>query len=232
MSPRTPRDFLKDNSLFAALPDKDVDALATAAREHAFRAREYIFLEGDPAHALWIVRAGRVRIFKQSRAGKDVVLELLGPGEVFGGVAVIERRPYPATAQAVMPTEVVAIPADVIAAVVERHPSVVRALALLISRRLRSAHDSVRALATEPAEARLAASLLRLMEHEAAGREEVALSFHLTRQNLADMAGTTVETAIRVVSRWLKEGLVAETGTRLVLRDAATLRQIAEGDTD
>jgi CRP/FNR family transcriptional regulator len=160
-----------------------------------------------------------------------VVLDLLGPGEVFGGVAVIEKRPYPAAAQATEPTVVLKIPADPMIALAERHPALIKEMALMLGRRLRAAHDSVKSLAVDPVEARLAAALLRLAEREAtAGKEGVALSFHLTRQSLADMTGTTVETAIRVVSRWLKDGLVRDEGGRLLLADQAALHELARGE--
>jgi CRP/FNR family transcriptional regulator, nitrogen oxide reductase regulator len=159
------------------------------------------------------------------------VLELLGPGEPFGGVAVIERRPYPASAQATEPSVVVRIPQEPIVALSERHPSVVREMALMIGRRLRSAHDSVESLASDPVEARLAATLLRLAEREGPpARQGTTLSFHLTRQALADMTGTTVETTIRVVSRWLRDGLVREEGGRLVIPSVGALREVAEGE--
>jgi CRP-like cAMP-binding protein len=96
---------------------------------------------------------------------------------------------------------------------------------------VRAAHDSVKSLAVDPVEARLAASLLRLAEREGTrDREGLVLPFHLTRQNLADMAGTTVETTIRVVSRWLKDGLLRDDGSRLRLKDPDALRAVAEGD--
>jgi CRP/FNR family transcriptional regulator len=230
-----PRDevarVLRSSPVFAGLPTQEVETMTAAAREETYRPRDAIFREGDPAAALCLVRSGRVKIVKHSRAGKDVVLEMLGPGEIFGGVAVIEQRPYPAGAEAVEASVVVKIPADTLRAVSDRHPSVIRELALMLGRRLRTAHDSMRALAVDPVEARLAGALLRLAEREGApARRGLALPFHLTRQSLADMAGTTVETAIRTVSRWLKDGLVADEGGRLVIEDVDALRSRAGGE--
>jgi CRP-like cAMP-binding protein len=223
--------LLRANAIFATLPGNEVDALAAVAREESHRVREYIFMEGDPALWLYIVKAGRVKILRQSRTGRDVVLELLGPGEVFGGVAVIERRAYPASAQVVEAATVVKIPGEVLLAVSERQPSVIREMALMIGRRLRSAHDSVKSLAVDPVEARLAARLLRLAESEGPARTTgLKLPFHLTRQSLADMTGTTVETTIRIVSRWLKDGLLLDDNGRFVLADVAALRALAEGE--
>ena len=224
-------EFLRASSVFAGLPARELDALARAAREEAHQARQYVFHEGDPALWLCLVRSGRVRIVRHSRTGKDVVLEILGPGEVFGGVAVIERRPYPAAAQAMEPSVVVRIPADLLIALADRHSSVVREMALLIGRRLRAAHDSVKYLSVEPVEARLAATVLRLADREGVRTAGgVELPFHLTRQSLAEMSGTTVETTIRVVSRWLRDELVEDRGGRLLVRDRDALRERAEGE--
>ena len=233
MSPREATDFLVDNPVFAALPAREIEALRSIAREETRRAREYIFMEGDPARRLCVVKSGRVKILKHSRAGKDVVLELLGRGELFGGVAVIERRPYPATAQAVEPSVILKIPADAVIALADRYPSIIKEMALMIGRRLRAAHDSVKSLAVDPAEARLAAMLVRLADREGTKTKQgLALPFHLTRQSLADMTGTTVETAIRVVSRWLKDGVLLDEGGHLVLKDLEALRGLAEGETE
>jgi CRP-like cAMP-binding protein len=174
-----------------------------------------------------------VRIFRQSRGGKDVVLDLLGPGEPFGGVAVIEKRPYPASAQATEPSVITKLPQDAVVALADRHPSIIKEMALMIGRRLRAAHDSVKSLAADRVEARLATTLLRLAEREGTrGPRGLTVPFHLTRQSLADMTGTTVETTIRIVSRWLKNGLVREEASRLVLADLGALRALAEGEGD
>ena len=223
--------LLRASAVFAGLPAREIDVVAAVAQEQRHRAREYVFMEGDPARWLYVVKTGRVKIVRQSRGGRDVVLEMLGPGEVFGGVAVIERRPYPASAQAVEASAVVCIPAETILALSDRHPSLIREMALLIGRRLRAAHESVKSLAVDPVEARLAARLLRLAESGGTrGPRGVTLPFRLTRQSLADMTGTTVETAIRVVSRWLKQGIVEDVAGRLVIRDVDALRAVAEGE--
>jgi CRP/FNR family transcriptional regulator len=223
--------FLRESPVFTGVPDKELQTLAASARVDRFRARDYVFMEGDPADWFCIVRSGRVKILRQSRAGKEVVLELLGPGEPFGGVAVIERRPYPASAQAAQASVVLRIPREPIIALSERHPGIIREMALMIGRRLRGAHDSVKSLAVDSVEVRLAAALLRLAERDGVrGPRGLTLPFHLTRQSLADMTGTTVESAIRVVSRWQKEGVVRDEGGRLILTDLDGLRALAEDE--
>src|SRR5262245_55703440 len=104
--------FLRDCPVFADVPARELTALAATAREERYRAREYVFMEHDPAEWFCFVRSGRVKILRASRGGKEVVLELLGPGEPFGGVAVIECRPYPASAQTIEDSVVVKIPGE------------------------------------------------------------------------------------------------------------------------
>ena len=230
MSPKDLVAFLTQNPAFAELPAREIESLARLALEERHRARDYVFMEGDQARWFYLVKTGHIKIVRHSKSGKDVVLELLGPGEIFGGVAVIEKRPYPAAAQAIEPTVVIKIPAEPMIALADRHPSFIREMARLIGRRLRAAHDSVTSLAVDPVEARLAAALLRLAAREGTrGKDGVTLPIHLTRQSLADMTGTTVETTIRIIGRWLKEELLEDVGGHLVLGDLDALRARAEG---
>src|SRR5256885_2923714 len=133
-------------------------------------------MEGDAAAWFCLVRSGLVKILRQSRGGKEVVLELIGPGEPFGGVAVLEGRPYPASAQAMEASAVVRIPQAPIVAVAGRHPALVREMSLMLGRRLRSAHDSVKSLAADPVEARLATTLRRLADREGTRRDDAGLT--------------------------------------------------------
>src|SRR5262245_15203372 len=230
--PQRAAEMLRSHPIFAGLPATDLAALVASAREQRLQAREPIFAEGDPALWFCFVVEGRVRIFRQSKAGKDVVLELLGPREPFGGVAVIERRPYPASAQATEPTTILKIPQSVIVSMTERHASIVREMALMIGRRLRAAHDAVKSLAVDPVESRLAATLLRLAQREGKpDRGGVALAISLTRRTLAEMSGTTVESAIRVMTRWQRDDRLRQAGRPFVLTDVGALQALAEGET-
>jgi CRP-like cAMP-binding protein len=233
MPAKTIADFLKGGTIFAGVPAEEIASLAAVAREDRYAAREYLFTEGDAPAWFWLVRSGRVKILKQSRGGKEVVLELVGPGEPFGGVAALEGRAYPASAQAMETSTVVRIPPEPIVALARRHPGFGGELARMLGRRLRAAHDSVKSLATDPVEARLAVRLMRLAEAE--GERDprgLVLPFRLTRQTLADMTGTTVETTIRVVSRWLKKGILDEGDGRLIVPSIEVLRELVEPEAE
>jgi len=227
MPAKTLADFLRAGAMFAGVPAEEIVRLAAVAREDRYAPRDYLFTEGDAPAWFWLVRSGRVKIVRQSRGGKEVVLELVGPGEPFGGVAALEGRPYPASAQALETTTVVRIPPEPIAALARRHPAIVSELMRMLGQRLRGAHDSVRSLATDPIEIRLAARLIRLAEEEGVpDARGIVLPFRLTRQTLADMTGTTVETTIRIVSRWLKKGVLDEQDGRLIVPSVEVLREL------
>jgi CRP-like cAMP-binding protein len=169
--------FLSQSSAFAGLPAREIDALARVAQEERHPARAYVFTEGDPARWFYLVKVGHVKILRQAKTGKDVVLRPLGPGEVFGGVAVIGSRTRvepPGHRYQIF---------DPMIALADRYP-LRQGDGAMIGRRL-TAHDSVKSLAVDPVEARLAAAVLRLAEREArkAGQRDLALS--PPRQSLA-----------------------------------------------
>src|SRR3972149_11883986 len=142
--------LLRANPVFRGVPVKEIEGLIPVTQAERHRPREFIFMDGDPSRWRCIVQSGRGEILKHSRAGKDVVLELLGPGEIFGGVAVLEKRPYPATAQAMETTDVLKIPRDPLLTLSERYSSIVREMALMIGRGPRPAPQSGKSLAVGP----------------------------------------------------------------------------------
>jgi Crp-like helix-turn-helix domain len=118
-------------------------------------------------------------------------------------------------------------------ALAERRPAFIKQMALMIGRRLCVAHDSVASLAVDRVEAGVAAALLLFAKREGThSHRGVTLPFHLTRQSLADMTGTTVETAIRILSRWTRDGVLDDDGGRLVLTDWEGPSAMAEGEAE
>ncbi len=173
---------------------------------------------------------GRVKIVKAG-PDRDLILEILGAGEPVGAVAVFEKRPFPATAIALEPSGVVSIPEREFFALIEKRPEITRRLLagltlrlMALSRRMADMTGSV-----EYRTARLFTTLAeRMGQKQADGAVFVPLP--LSRQEIADLAGTTIETAIRVMSRWQKDGTVETDKKGFLIRDAAALRAIAPGE--
>jgi len=211
---------LKKSEVFSELSEAEIKEVSRLFEERGFKKDEYIFMEEDPSDWLYIVAKGRVKIVKHSLAGKDVILEIIQPGGIFGGVAVLDRRPFPASAQAMEQTEVLRISRKRLFDIMEEYPVLKLAMVRTFSDRLRNAHETLKNIATERVEKRIASLLLKLSEKVGAKEGEYTrIEFPLTRQEIADMVGTTVETCIRTMSKFQKEGMVKSSGGRILIKE-------------
>jgi CRP/FNR family transcriptional regulator len=175
-----------------------------------------------------MVAAGRVKLIKHTAEGRGVILHVVGPGDWFGGVAAFGRRPHPFTAQTMESTTILEILGTDFAALMDRYPAVANQVIQELVERLTEAHEMMTRLTMAPVERRLAHTLLQLsgkMGHSHSNG--VTIDVPLTRQDIAEMAGTTVETTIRVLSRWRKQGVIQMEGGRVVITDRERLKRIA-----
>ena len=215
--------------LFQCLKPKERQLLSPVCRVVAYEKGEEVFREGAPAADLCFVVLGRVKVVKAGPQ-RDVILGLFGPGEPVGAVAAFEGRRFPASAVAIEPSTILRVPERAFFATIDSHPEMVRSLLQgLMLRQL----EITRRLAdlTAPVEQRIARFFLTLAAR--LGRttgEGLAIPLVLSRLEIAELTGTTVETAIRVMSRWGKEDLVATTPDGFVVRDEATIREIASSE--
>jgi CRP-like cAMP-binding protein len=190
---------------------------------------DIVFHEGDPSEVFYVVLTGRVKVFKHGPDGHDIILEMFGPGEQLGAVAVFESRPYPASAAPLEPSTCVLIPRAAFFELLERHPSLVRGLLGGLSLRLVQLTSRLAELTGGRIEARFARLFLKLADQLGQKNPDgIFVPLVLTRQELADLVGTTIETAIRVMSRWHKDEvlLTEPKGFRVVDRDV--LQSLAE----
>jgi CRP/FNR family transcriptional regulator len=215
--------------LFASLSDEARSRIAPAFAQRAYDRDEIIFFEGEAPDWLHIVTAGHVKLIKHSDDGREIILHVAMPGDLMGGVSAFGRRPHPFTAQAMVPVTTLRVAGRDFARVMNDHPTVAsRAMDELIER-LVEAHETMKSLATERVERRIARQLVKLAGRSGrATSVGIEIAVPLARQDVADIAGTTVETAIRVLSRWRRHGLVTTVDGRLVVTDDVGLRAVAE----
>ncbi|MCL7454494.1 MAG: Crp/Fnr family transcriptional regulator [Anaerolineae bacterium] len=222
--------LLAKSALFAPLSPEERKLL-----EHTMQLRQhekdaYLFFEGDRAEWLILVVEGRVKMIKHSESGRETILSTFGPGQIVGEVGVLVGDHYPATAQALEPAITLSLRRDAYAELVRTHPELAWALIVELGRRLQTAHEKLRSFAVEKVERRVARVLLR-MANTAGERLEngsVRITVPLSRQDIADMAGTVVETAIRTMSKFQKQGLIESRGGYIVLLQPHQLVAIAE----
>ena len=225
-----PLEVLRHIPLFASLTNDQIAAAAAWFHAQSFDSDALIFLEGDPADRLWVVQAGQVKIVKHTSDGQENLLEVIMPGEMFGGAALL-LSVHPASAVAMTPILALSIEREPYLQLIRQYPDVALRIIYLLGERLQAAMK-MRALATEHVDVRLANILLKLCDKVGERTAEgLRINLSLSRQDLADMTGTTIETAIRIMSRFRKESLVlTEPGGYVVVLDHQRLKRLSEGE--
>lgn len=209
--------------LFRRVAPDDRERIASVAQVRAYERGDRVFEEGDPSDFFFVVITGRIKVYKHAPNGHDVILEMFGPGGPLGAVAAYEARPYPASAAAIEPSTCLLIPRQAFFQLLEQHPTLVRGLLGSLSLRLVELTTRLAELTGGRVEARFARLFLKLADQ--LGRPDrggLFIPLVLSRQELADMTGTTIETSIRIMSRWGKDDVLRteKDGFVLVGRDA------------
>jgi CRP-like cAMP-binding protein len=229
MAIATEANLLQRVPLLAALTDADREALARTATRRRFRRGDIIFQKDDPGHSLFIVARGSVRIHVPSTQGADLTLAVLGAGQFFGDLSLLDGRPRSASASALADTSVVAIERSDFVALVRSRPEAAMSVLATVARRLRETDEMASDLAFLDVGGRLAKKLLDLAATHGVRRADgVLLDMTLTQEELANMIGVTRESVNRNLSVFRRTGLVAKEGRRFVLRDPAGLRRRCE----
>ncbi|MFZ2491640.1 MAG: Crp/Fnr family transcriptional regulator [Thermoanaerobaculia bacterium] len=211
--------------LLSALRREDREAVAPLCRLRGFDKGETIFREGDPADRIYFLVLGRVKIVKAA-GGRDVILEILGPGEPVGAVAVFERRPFPAGAITLEPSSILSIPEREFFALLEKRTEMMRPLLAGLTYRLMMVNKRLADM-TGSAEYRAARLFLTLADRVGVAHGgSTMIPMTLSRQEIADLIGTTLETAIRLMSRWQKDEIVLTEKNGFVVPNLLALKDL------
>jgi CRP/FNR family transcriptional regulator len=203
--------------------------LASLATLRDFERGDYLWHEGDPSDALTIVLRGRVKIVRQMPQG-DVILEIFGPGEPVGAIAVYNYIPYPASAVALEPVALLSLPRRDYFELLDRYPEFARGVIRELTMIVVSLTRKLGEMRGQKVDARIAQLFLTLAERMGVETKEgIEIPLHLSRQEVADLVATTVESAIRVLSRWGREGVLISGERRFVIPSRDVLKKLAEG---
>lgn len=212
---------LKTSFLFNNISEEIATQLVQSAEELRFGTGDYIFWEGEPPQRFFVLTSGRIKVIKHGSQGRETLVAYFKTGDIFGEVAVFENKPYPASATAVEPSIVLAFSRTSFSSFLTEHPATAMAIIGILSSRLREAQNRLHDLSGERVEQRLARTLLRLAE-------KLGPVLPFTRQDLADMSGTTIETAVRVLSRLSESGIIASGRGKVIIKDLTRLNVISE----
>lgn len=213
--------------IFGALNSSDTEEVKPYLIPAKFKKKEGIFSEGDPSDWLYIVTKGKVKITKLSQSGREIILEIISPMDFFGGVAVMRGFPYPANAVAMDDTEVLKISRTNLMRILDRFPNLMYCMAMNIGDRIKGSHEALKNIAVEKVESRIASLLIKLADKTGAKTDSaVVIDMKLTKQDIAEMVGTTVETSIRTMSKFKKIGIVSEKGGKIAIKDINKLKAL------
>lgn len=220
---------LRRVDLFQDLEEAELERVAQEARYRRLEREEFLYHQGDPAGQLHVLLSGNIKLSQVTAEGHQVTLRYARPGEAFAVVAVLGDMLYPTSAQAVEESRVASWDRSAMNDLMLQQPRIaLRALAIL-ARHTREFQDRIRELSTERVERRIARALLRLAAQ--AGRkvpEGVLLDLALSRQDLAEMTGTTLYTVSRTLSQWEAQGLVKAEREKILILYPHGLVAIAE----
>ena len=214
---------------FEGLGNEDLSHLEPYFHEYEFRRNQYLFREGDSASKIYVIKSGRVRLLKTSASGKRMVLEVMIPGQICGGTTLFGDT-HRNGAQAVEPTIVYGLSRESYDELLSKYPGIAKGIIKYLGAKLMDAHDVIISLVSSKVESRIASVIVRLCENHGTPTDDgILINIRLTRQDIADIVGSTVETTIRTVSRFQKEGLLATISGRLLVKDFDAFVKMMKG---
>ena len=228
-----PSQSLAAMELFRGLPPSALESAAACARVRRLPKDMRIFNQGDDSVRAHAIIEGGVRIAQSGSDGAQVVIRFIGPAEMFGTVALFTDKRYPADAITLVETLEASWSEEELLGLMALYPQIAINVIRIIGKRLQEVQDRVRELATQRAERRVAHVVLRLARQ--AGHSTVdgtAIEFPLRRKDLADIAGTTLHTASRILTGWEKAGLLTSHNQQLTIRNTSEILRIAENAAD
>lgn len=232
-------EILSGNQLLSSLQPSELEELLSLAAIEEYRANDVIFHKGDPGDRLYAILSGRVGISTVSREGKELFLNILDPGEVFGEIAVLDGHERTAGARAIKPTQLVGIGRGEFLAFLARHPKLCLRVIEVLCERLRWTSDTIENTIFLQIPRRLAKRILILVERmgrpvdpgdETAG---VRIDMKLSQEDLGNMLGVTRESVNKGLRSLQQSGVISHEGGFLVVHDVETLRNlISNGELD
>lgn len=223
--PSDPQALLKTVPLFDDLSDEVLVGLAPQLRRRAFRKGTMIFHRDQAGDALYIVESGRIRIFVPAEGGEELTLHLLGPGDVFGEMALLDGRPRSASADAVEDTVTYTLGRDEFQGYLAATPRLGSALIEQLCGTLRHLIQYTESLAFYDVHARIAKMLLELADRYGTRTNGIEIGMDLTQAELARMVGATRERVNRALASFRAQGVLELRGKRIVILDAKRLSE-------
>jgi CRP-like cAMP-binding protein len=227
-----------DRSLIASLPafqgltPTELDRMVGQARSLRIARNRAVFEQEQDAHSFFLLLDGHIRVVKSTAEGGEVTVRYIGPGELMGIATALGRTTYPASAIAAVDCVVLAWPSSLWSEFASAYPSFGASTYKTVGNRLQDAHTRVVEMSTEHVDRRVAHALLKLVNQTGRKTEEgLMIDFPISRQDIAEMTGTTLHTVSRLMSAWDGKGLVISGRQKVTVVEPHRLLMLAEGRT-
>ncbi len=221
--------ILEKVSLFEGLDRAALVRVANVARSVEVKRATFFFRQGSKANTIYVLMHGRAKLTQATPEGHDVLLRFVGPGEIFGPTATLRDRLYPVSAQAVSRSRALAWEGRTIVGLIEEHPRIAINVIEALSAHIEELRSCYHELATERVERRVAHALLRLAEQAGWSTDQgVLIDVPLSRQDLAEMTGTTLYTVSRLLRGWQRQGMVRAGWQRVEIIQPQRLLAVAQ----
>lgn len=216
--------FLQEKTIFQGLNEDELNRVVGIMGIREFKRNEVIFLEGDPGDCFFLVLAGEVRIFKVSSDGREKTLALIGTGDFFGEMALIEEKARSAGAGAVMKSRLGILHRDHFQQLIYQHPEIALKIIVQLAERLRRANQQIEGLAFKDVRERLVQFLLQSLSQ---AEDETGMTVpKVTHQEIANLIGSSRETVTRMLGQLQDEGLILLDGRHIIIKKRDELEDL------
>jgi len=225
-SPSETAQLLARVPVFATLESEDLERIAQVAVPRGFDAGQVVFREGDASDTCYIVREVHARAVREHSDGRTITLATFGSGDIFGELAMFEDERRSATVEAIESTSVVALLGPDMRRLMIEHPTIATRLVIALGRRLRETNERLSRQSFQTVQSRVAVVLSELVAQEIAdGKDPADVLVTATQADLAQLAGSSRESASRFLAVLERAGVISQGRGRLVVHDADALKQ-------
>jgi CRP/FNR family transcriptional regulator, cyclic AMP receptor protein len=212
--------------VFSTLVPEDLQRIAQFAVPREFDAGEVVFREGDASDTCYVVRDGRARVLRTHTDGRTLTLATFGPGDFFGELALFEDERRSATVEAIERTHAVAVLGPDMRRLMSEHAEISARLVIALGRRLRETNERLSRQSFQTVQSRVAVVLIQLVQQESAGEDKRdGVLVTATQADLAQLAGSSRESASRFLAVLERAGVISQGRGRLVVHDPEALKQ-------
>ena len=217
--------------VFSGMEETAFNQLMSHGTQRIVPKNSAVFQQGQEANLFYLLVQGRLKVTQVTADGQQIIVRVVNPGDLFGFAMALGRKDYPGTPVALVDSSVLAWPMEMMSDFMARNPTLAVNTMQMIGSRLDAAHSRIREISTQEVEQRVAHAIIRLLgEAGVKDKEGIRIDFPVSRQDIAELTGTTLHTVSRIISQWQSKGWVEGGRKSLLVRDLQRLQQIADSD--